>query len=330
MKKISIITYYLIMILLSAGCIHQYPDMEIDDTTPVNVTVNVEIDSNLSIFQSVSRSSSLPQGQKRRFIIDVFQNGKPITEKRVLTAEAEEVEEGKFLIPISLQLKAQQYTFVVWSDYIPTEEEEKDAHFIAENLTNVYLHEHYCSDCEHRAAFCGTMEADFTPYKDGESVHVQQHITLKRPQAKFRIVSTDRDEFITRVKTRGDTPQDSYQAKISYEYFFPTAYNITGDVLCDSKTGINFIAPCTLETNEDGECELISDYVFAGKDASYVSLTLEIMDGTGKVISRATGVQVPLKQGQLTTVTGKFLTTMMRPGINIDNSYEGEFNITIP
>ena len=325
-RRINIITCCLALLLL-CGCIHQNPEAEGTDPTLVNVTTDVEIDLDLVSFQTISRSSDL-EGHERRFIIDVYREGKVIEEKRIVTTQAEEIEEGRFIIPVSLKLHALEYTLAVWSDYVKQGTQE-DLHFNTEDLSNVSLNNPYHHDCNQRESFCGTMPVDLTPYRETWEAQVKQHITLKRPQAKFKIISTDTEDFITRVQTRGDNPND-YQVKVSYEYFFPTAYNVTGDVLCGSQVGMGFTVPCNLKTDENGECELASDYIFAGKDASYISLTLEVTDKEEKVISRVTGVQVPFRQGQLTTVTGKFLTTMMKPGISIDNSYEGEFNITIP
>ena len=327
-KKTHIIILYGFIGLLLGGCIHQYPEGG-NGQTPVTVTVDIEIDMDLPAFQTISRTTRAPlEGHERRFVIDVFQGGKAVSGKRIVTTDAEEVEEGKFIIPVSLQLEAQEYTLAVWSDFVKQGTQE-DLHFNTEALTHVHLNEPYHHDCNRREAFCGMAALNLTPYAGGQDVQIRQHIGLKRPQAKFRIISTDTEEFVTRVHTRGDTP-GNHRVKVSYEYFLPTAYNIMDDVLCGSQAGMGFTAPCSLETDEDGHCELAADYVFAGKDATYLSLTLEVLDGNGEAVSRVTGVQVPFRQGELTIVTGKFLTTMMRPGISIDTDYEGEFNITLP
>lgn len=321
MKKIITYACCLAIMVLSGSCIHQSPE---ENHTLVNITLDVEIDSSLPVYQEVTRTPGLTQ----RFIVNVYQDGKVIAEKRIITTEAEEIEEGRYLIPVSLKLHALQYTFAVWSDYVNRGTWE-DLHFNTESLNNVWLNDPYHHDCNRREAFCGTMPVDLTPYRDTQDVQVKQHITLKRPQAKFRIVSTDAEEFITRTHTRGDNLND-YQVKVGYEFFFPTAYNVIDDILCGSQAGMGFTAPCTVEADGNGECELASDFVFAGKDASYISLTLEVADKEGKTISRVTGMKVPLRQGQLTTVTGKLLTTLMKPGISINTDYDGEFNITIP
>lgn len=319
MRKI-IILY--ILALLSVSCIHQYPDQ---NTTQVNVFIDLEVDSSLPLYQEITRTTGT--AQKRRFIIDVLHNGKVMAEKRLLTTEAEETGEGKYSIPLSLQLEAQEYTFVVWNDYVPAQE-GSHAHFITEDLSNVFLHEDYCNEPLHREAFCGTADADLTAYRDMENAQVRQHILLKRPQAKYAIISTDMEEFLTRIQAKGKPP-GNYRAKVSYEYYLPTGYNVTGNVLCQSRAGMGFTVPCTLEADEAGECGLTEDFVLMGAEDTYISLTLEIINAEEKVVSRTTGVQVPLKQGHLTLVKGKFLTTMMNPGISIDPGYNGEFNIVI-
>lgn len=324
MKKTQIIILYILTVLLT-GCIHQYPG-EVEDTTQVNVAIDVEIDSSLPVYQGISRATDT--GQKRRFIIDVYQDGKVIAEKRILTTKAEQTGQGRYSIPLPMKLHAREYTFVVWNDYVE-EDTGSDLHFNAADLTNVSLNELYHPDYRQREAFCGVAQADFTSYKDEESAQVRQHIFLKRPQAKFRIISADTEEFITRAHTRRDRESD-YRVTLGYEYFLPTAYDVAGGVLCDSKPGVRFTAPCNIEADAEGKCELASDFVFVGTDASHVTVTLEVTDGEGKVISRVTGVKVPVKQGHLTTVTGNFLTTLMQPGVSIDPGYEGEFDITIP
>ena len=320
MKKIITYACCLAVMLLSGSCIHQYPE---ENHTLVNLTLDVEIDSSLPVYQEVTRTPGLIQ----RFIVDVYQDGKVIAEKRIQTARVGEISEGIYSIPVSLTLDAREYTLAVWSDYVETEE-CGDLHFHTQDLAHIVLAEEYHPACNQREAFCGTATADLTPYAGEKQAEASLHIHLKRPQAKFRIVGTDAGDFLTRAKTRGGTSGE-YRAKVSYEYYFPTGYNVTRNLLCESRVGISFTAPCSIEEDENGECELASDFVLAGADASHVSLTLEILNGKNSVLSRVTGLQVPVKQGHLTIVKGDFLTTLMKPGISIDPGYDGEYNIII-
>ena len=333
MKKISVLTYSLVLWMLLGSCIHEYPQEVESKATPVNVTLELAIDTELPLYGNFSRSANAADDLCRRFIVDVYRDGKVLEEKRICTTEATVTAEGTYILPVSLQLDTQPYTFVVWSDYVQNGS-SADLHFQTGQLSNVSLSKPYHNDYRQRESFCGSLSVDLTECRNDDSAEFRQRIPLKRPQAKFRIVSTDVDEFITEMRVRSNGSgsfrnSDAYRIRVSYEYFFPTAYNVVGDVPCGSLTGIGFTAPCSIVADGDGMCELVSDFVFTGTDDSYVSLTLEVLNGTDVVISRVTGVQVPCRQGHLTVVSGKFLTTLTRPGISIDTDYDGEFNITL-
>lgn len=327
--------------LLLAGCIHQYPEAE--TATRVTVAFEIGIDASLPLYREVTRSAAGTQGLKRRFIIDAYRDGKVLAEKRILTTGAVEVEEGRYSIPATMQLEAGRYTFAVWCDYAE-DESGADLHFVTGDLAQVLLGDTYHPDHTRREAFCGTATADFTDCADMQevqyvqgtgvqAVEVRQRIDLKRPQAKFVLIGTDTGEFIEQMRKRRKKEAaggiGNYRARLSYEYYFPTGYDVTGDLLCRSGVGMGFTAPCTVEADEDGECTLAGDFVLEGTDESYTLVALEVLDGDNEVVSRVTGLQIPLKQGHLTIVKGKFLTTMMNAGIGIDPGYDGEFNIII-
>lgn len=309
--------------LLLCGCIHQYPEVASTESAPVSLTLNVEVDAELSVYQTVSRSVAEIGVPRRRFIIDVYRDGAVLPEKRVRTTDAELSAEGVYTITVPLRLEPLAYTLAVWSDYVK-EGAENDWHFDTADFSGILIRAPYDSDYSRRAAYCGTAAVDLTTCANEEGTDLRQHILLKSPQAKFVLIGTDVQEFAARRRASG-----SYRAKVSYEYFFPTGYNVGGNVVCQSKVGISFTTPCRIEADENGECELAGDFVFAGPDASYISLTFEILDEADRTVSRVTGVQVPYKQGCLTIVKGKFLTRLMSSGVNIDTGYDGEYNIDI-
>lgn len=354
MKKSLLILSGCLIGLMLGSCIHEYPQ-ELSGAEPqVNVTFELAVDTDLPLYGNFSRSTRTDADElRRRFIVDVYLDGKAVEEKRICTTEAIQTAEGVYTLPVSLKLDARPYTFVVWSDYVQRAPSE-DLHFHTGQLNNITLNETYHSDYRQRETFCGSLAADLAAYtdapitetlakelqtRDTPETEIRLRIPLKRPQAQFKIVSTDVGDFLSKMlKKKGGKVSDSskasatstgYRIRVGYEYFFPTAYNVLGDLLCGSSAGIGFTTPCNIVADVNGECELASDFVFTGTEDSYVSLTLEVLDSTDAVVSRATGIQVPCRQGCLTVVSGKFLTTLMRPGIGIDTDYDGEFNIII-
>lgn len=333
-KKSFLILISCIGLLLSS-CIHEYPQEPSEAETQVNVTLELALNTVLPLYGNFSHSTRTDADElRRRFIVDVYLDGKVVKEKRICIIGAGQTAEGIYALPVPLLLDARPYTFVVWSDYVWGDSSE-DLHFDTGQLTDITLNETYHDDYRQRETFCGSLTADLATCADASvaetlptdlpATEIRLRVPLKRPQAKFKIVSTDVADFLS--KTPGAT--NDYRIRVSYEYFFPTAYNVVGDVPCGSSAGIVFTTPCRIAADGNGECELASDFVFTGMEDSYVSLTLEVLDGMDAVISRVTGVKVPCRQGCLTVVSGKFLTTLMRPGISIDTDYDGEFNIII-
>lgn len=110
-----------------------------------------------------------------------------------------------------MQLDARLYTFTAWCDYVE-DHNAADLHFDTTVPAQVSLYGDYHPACTRREAFCGTASADLTPYQEAQDtqdataqyapVH-HQHIGLKRPQAKFTLLSTDTEEFLHLIQTRG-------------------------------------------------------------------------------------------------------------------------------
>lgn len=326
-KRINIVTCCFALLPL-CGCIHENINAEGIDPTLTNVTVDMALDLELLPFTRSGNAPAVPEGYDRRFTIDVYHEGKVITEKRQVITHVKKEEDGTFIIPVTFRLHALNYTLATWVDYIKENNGDTISCFNTENLSNVWLTSPYCNNNALREAFCGKMELNLTPYRDKWDTQIKQTMNLKRPQAQFRIVATDVHEFLARMTAKNKHTGD-YQVELSYDYFFPTAFNVIGDILCAAHSGVGFTAPCNIVPDEDGNCQITTDYVFAGADRSFITATIEITDAEGSVVSRVNGLEVPFRQGQLTTVTGKFLTTLAKPGIGIDTNYDGEFNITI-
>ena len=70
-------------------------------------------------------------------------------------------------------------------------------------------------------------------------------------------------------------------------------------------------------------------HVFVNGTESFVSLSMEIRDGGGDVISRTTGLEVPYRRGHLTTVRARFLTNEMQGGVDIDDDFDGNIDVDL-
>lgn len=330
-RRINITTCCLALLLLGS-CIHEYPEQTGATPATVELELEVVLDEELLPLPEEARTRTVPTGYERRFIIDVYHEGKVMEEKRI-TATQGGTHGGKFTLPVPLKLNPLKYTLVAWVDYVEAGTNE-DLSFETTDLGNVASIHPYPGGSHLREAFYGTTELDLTSYgdaRDTRNIRMACTVNMQRTHAHFRIIATDADEFREILARRSITtrqPQE-YQVRVLYEFYFPTAFDAVAGVPCASDTGVEFTSSLTLQSVCGSECELVADYIPAGETPSFITLTLELTDDTGKLLSRAQGVQVPYKRGCTTTVSGRFLTTMMSGGIDFDAGYEGEFNVDI-
>ena len=297
------------MLVLLAGCIHQYPD----DGQAADVTLRVQLlpERELILLPPITKGGAavLPEGCLPRVTVEARPaDGSGAEVVRTVTAlSAEEWSQPLITLPVPLKLKAVPYRFTVWADYtrgasLP------DTYYNTENFRSV---------------------SHTLPY--------EEQITVKRPLAHYRIVATDVQEFLNKQQANGRPGAGEYEVNIIYAYFLVTHLDaVTGQPL---NSGAGFSYTRSINLSEDmTECELAADYILADEQGSGVTVTVEVREkGVGKaVLSRSSGLEIPYRRGHTTTVTGRFLTAGSGGGggsssggidIGIDGDYDGEINI---
>ena len=79
---------------------------------------------------------------------------------------------------------------------------------------------------------------------------------------------------------------------------------------------------------ETGEAELGFDYIFVNGTESIISVSVEVYDYDGNLLSRFKPVDVPIIRSHLTTVKANFLTSGTG-GVTIIPDFDGNFNIEV-
>lgn len=340
-QKYTIGFIALVLTIVLAGCVHDYPSMTEDgeegvDPTLVEVNTEVTLDLELVpleiITQKNARSGTnkarsgttkADDGYRRRFIIEAWREGKPTARQvTVMDTAEEENGNGKITLPIHLRLHALDYTLAVWTDYVKAGTTD-DLYYDTENLQQVACRDPYTGSTDYRDCLYGTTPLDLRQYRDEWNARVQVKVDMVRPLAKYELIATDVQKFLqkTQKQRAGGT---AYTITVSYGFYFPLGFNVlTGKPDC-SEMGVAFTAPLTVTDNGSGECTLASDYIFVNGDESYVPLSIEIKDDAGNGISRTTGIDVPYRRGHLTTVRGHFLTNRYDTGIGIDPDFDDD------
>lgn len=321
-----------------AGCVHDYPTMTPDgeegiDPTLVEVNTEVTLDLELVpleiITQKNARSGTTKaaSGYRRRFIIEAWRDGKPESRQVSIVDDAEEDGTEKITLPIRLKLHAVEYTLAVWTDYVAAGT-DTDLYYDTKDLQYVACRAPYTGSTDYRDCLYGTAALDLRPYRNEWNAKVQVEVDMVRPLAKYELVATDVQDFLRKTKKqRAD--DETYTITFSYGFYLPTVFNVLSGKPADSRTGITYTTPLSVPTDGQEECTIGTDFVFVNGAESFVSLSMEIRDGGGKVVSRTTGLQVPYRRGHLTTVRARFLTNEMQGGVDIDDEFEGDIDIDL-
>jgi hypothetical protein len=108
----------------------------------------------------------------------------------------------------------------------------------------------------------------------------------------------------------------------------PCSYNIFTDKPADSWTNMTYLSNMYIENGD--QMAMGFDYIFVNGVETTLSISLEVYDKEGELVSSTNPIQVPVVRSKLTLVTGEFLTSMANGGVAIDPSYDGDdYNVEI-
>lgn len=335
-QKYTIGFIALVLTIVLAGCVHDYPSMTEDgeegvDPTLVEVNTEVTLDLELVpleiITQKNARSGTTKAATdyRRRFVIEAWRGGKPESRQVTVMEDAEEDCDGKITLPIRLKLHAVEYTLAVWTDYVKAGT-DTDLYYDTKNLQRVACTAPYTGSTPYRDCLYGTTALDLRQYRDEWNAKVQIKVDMVRPLAKYELIATDVAEFLERTAQQR-AQGESYTVTFSYSFYIPAVFDVLAGKPCESWPEISFTLPLALP--EEGETlhTVGSDFIFANGGEASVLLTMEIRDSRGNRMSRVSGIDVPYRRGHLTTLKGAFLTSEMKGGIEIDTEWDGEVEI---
>lgn len=348
--KATILKYVAGMLAVLAVCsckVHEFPDEDAPEEGNVPFVLHLSYETELPPFKEIIYETRAGQTADTRYIVCAYradnngQFGREEDFRYATTKTGIDVLDNDF----RLMLEPGKYRFIVWTDYVNSGS-ASDNFYAAGNFEEIILthRSDYVGNTDLRDAFRGTVDA--TVSGNGEAT-----VTMQRPLAKFRFVSTDFEEFLTRVLLQmaqkeaekaaeaglqapaNEIPDsraidlNAYRVVFRYSGFMPCSINMFTNRPADAWTGIWFEGG--LSRLSDTEAELGFDYVFVNGTESSVSTMVEVYNADGTKVSSAGPIEVPLKRSMLTTVRGKFLTTMADGNIGIDPDFEGDYNYEV-
>ena len=207
------------------------------------------------------------------------------------------------------------YQFVVWADVVDGEN-AGDKHYNTADLRSITLKNTWVAMDETRDAFTATQLVE--NYNSASSIN----ITLKRPFAKLRVVTTD----MVALNNLGIKPT---KATVTYSYDHYNAFNaLAGNAIGDSKNrDIKHekfdIASYGEKVDEGADMTLFTDYFFA-EAGDVVKFELDVFDQNGVSIKKNTfNTDIAVQRNYLTTIQGNILTDGKDVTVTVEDAFEG-------
>lgn len=222
------------------------------------------------------------------------------------------------------------YKFVAWADFV-NQGSEEDLHYNTADLTNILIITDNDQDKtindESRDAFFVTKNIEI-----GQTFN--ESLTLKRPFAKIRVVTTDWDESNGAV-AKPDNFKITYHDCKRFSGLNAVSGEAIGEVDADAST----VYVADIATDGDGgkfyeggydatstNRTLIVDYLVATPDQQPIHFKFDILAGTAPVRSWDFTTNIPIQRNYLTTLIGNLLSVGGSITIDIDENFDGTEN----
>lgn len=333
MKTIKdIIIAVLIMIISSCSTIHEFPDENPVDPTIINLNLALllKLSQQEQIFEVGTKS--IGQNHDVRFIIEMYENYRMGDDNEPVLRYVNTYPLTELIFPdivnTSMRVKASQYKCLIWLDCVDAGN-TADKYHITNNFPSVTLVSPYIGNNDYKYSLSGVLDLDLREYRHSKDVVINKEMDIFYTCGKLKIITTDIDKFITKVKSKspGDVSLDDYKIKFLYQGYVPGGYNLlTGGPNADAATGFGFES--TMDMLDNNEVLLGSDVIFSNGVAVYVRLVVEVWDKNNVLIHRTnispTERGIPIEKGKITIVKGEFLTKDFVPGVGVNPDFEGE------
>lgn len=221
---------------------------------------------------------------------------------------------------MGLSLFKGDYDINLWVDYAT--DATTDNHYITTDadIVRILAPTDYTANADTRDAFSKRFSLTVD-----EGNNAAQSVDMHRPLAKYRLVATDVKKYDELRMQRGYPALEDLKIEIAYEGFLPNSYSIIQSKPADAETGYKYTS--ALSEKEDTKVTVGKDYIFVNGTQSFVTVTILFKNSEGKTIGGVKGVKIDYRAGQLTTVSGDFLTAGLGSGITIDTEWSGDYDV---
>lgn len=365
-RTLKIVASVVATLTLSASCaVHEWPE-----TLPADTTLKLDFNTALPQFivldEGGTRASKDGRDYQIRYVVEAYRKlgsgsySESPYQRFVFTKD----DVSDLNTEVTLSIDEGTYDFYVWTDFVDNNSTD-DFYYDTRNFRQIQMQGEHEGNNDYRDAFVGHTE--LTVERFGHTVApVSGVVNMERPLAKFEFITTDLQQFITKViaelkkkeekaskqisdsgsksvssetvvsddDTKGDYDSKSdyvdlkkFNVVFYYTGYMPSVFNMMDNKPCDSKTGVSFASEIT--SIDEHNARLGFDYVLVNGKESSVMVAVGLFDQDGVRLSMTNPIEVPIKRSMLTTVKGSFLMQDTGGGVAIVPDFDGEYNIII-
>lgn len=339
MRKIFFIFMCAALSLTGCCSIHEYPEEPGVDPSLINVHLSLDIDMNLNDEDPIVQTyrDMLGSGFDIRYIVEIYQVSDSYAEtvgnleKRIVRTEETIIEDGVYNIDEKIELHAGMYSVMVWVDFVD-KGTDTDYYYNTDNLHEIRINRiggEYPGYDVTKDAFSAQKDLDLIPYANDRNVDYSMEIAVERPFAVYQVVTTDIDKYKANNATASYSGIRPDVTDAVYGLYFPMGYNVYYGVPDAFEAGVGYSFD-VVETVEQKEAIVASDYVFVDDKDTFYYLSFSIKSADGKLINTSKDIKINLERNRLTIVRGEFLTRNIDDGeIGIDPGFGEEIVVPI-
>lgn len=338
MKKTLLILSAAIMTLTGCRTIHEYPDDLGVDPSLIDVRLSLDIDMKLNDEDPIIQTyrDMLGSGFDIRYIVEIYRLADSYAEtvgdleKRIVRTEDTIIEDGTYEINEAINLPAGHYSIMAWVDFVQKGTQDDDYYNTA-NLHEIRINRPdgaYPGYDATKDAFCAQKDLDLDP--SGEYfARVEMTIPVERPFAVYQVVTTDLGKYMENNSSHAASAVRPARTDAAYGLYFPMGYNVYYSVPDAFETNVGYTFD-VVETVEQQEAIIASDYVFVDDKETFYYLDMSVYSAEDKLINTSREIRINLEKNRLTIVRGEFLTRDIDDGeIGIDPGFDEEIVVPI-
>ena len=256
-----------------------------------------------------------------RYILEVYDANDNGTGENIAAARqykyVDEYQQTTFEVKL---VPNRKYKFVVWADFVKEDNRTDDLYYNTTDLRQISI----ITTAEGFNAMNEARDAYFITQNLEIKKDVNQTLVLKRPLAKLRVVTTDKQHW-AKYSTPAQVVVKYYDSALSNVF---NAVNGNIDAANSPLQQLTYdvtYATAASQYNETTDNKtLFADYLFAIPGAHIpVHFTMDVLESGDRLIrSNDFNTEIPIERNHLTTIYGDILTTATDIKVGINDNFD--------